>query len=85
MPLLLRVLRKVIRSIQQSFFCMVEFQSELIIELGKEDFDSSALSFLGHVNDHLFLPVRAVRHLEPYLVVGNKNRLYNPGVVTMVT
>ena len=52
---------------------MVEFQSELIIELGKEDFDSSALSFLGHVNDHLFLLARAVRHLELDLVGVNNS------------
>ncbi len=66
-------------------FCIVEFQSELTIKLGKEDFDSSALSFLGHVNDHLFLLDRAVRHLEFDLVGGKRIRLHLSGDVPTVT
>ncbi len=49
------------------------FQSKLFTELGKENFDSSTLSFLGHINDHLFLLVREERHLELDLVGVNKS------------
>ena len=66
-------------------FCIVEFQSELITELGKEDFDSSALSFLGHVHDHLFLLVRAVRYFELDLVGGKQIRLHLSADVPTVT
>ena len=64
---------------------MVDFQSELITALGKEDFDSSALSILGHVNDHLFLLVRAERHLEFDLICGKQIRLHPSADVPTVT
>jgi hypothetical protein len=56
--------------------CIVEFQSKLITDLGKVDFGSSAQSFFVHVNDHLFLLARTVRHLELNLVVGTQFYLH---------